>query len=133
MSSAQFYRVVMATSGEESRETAKRITGAVLRALRDRLTPEEADQAAAQLPSELQELWAEGERPERRPIKMDREEFYARVMREAGLLSRARAHWAILGVFAALKEQISPGEAEDVFAQLPKDLKEVWAEAQARE
>lgn len=133
MSTARFYRTVMTTSGEESRETAKRITGAVLRALRDRLTPEEADQAAAQLPAELKEIWAEGERSERSPIKMDREEFYARVMRDADLPSRARAHWATLGVFAALKEQISPGEAGDVFAQLPKDLKEVWAEAQARE
>jgi uncharacterized protein (DUF2267 family) len=37
----------------------------------------------------------------------------------------------ILAVFAALKEQISPGEAQDVMAQLPKDLKELWAEAQA--
>jgi uncharacterized protein (DUF2267 family) len=25
---------------------------------------------------------------------------------------------------------LTPGEAEDVFAQLPKDLKELWAEAQ---
>jgi uncharacterized protein (DUF2267 family) len=133
MSTAKFYRVVMATSGEESRETAKRMTGAVLRALRDRLTPEEADQAAAQLPRELQEIWAEGERSDRSPIKMDREQFYARVMRDAGLESGKRAHWATLGVFAALKEQISPGEAEDVFAQLPKDLKEVWAEAQPQE
>jgi uncharacterized protein (DUF2267 family) len=35
-----------------------------------------------------------------------------------------------LAVFAALKEQLSPGEADDVYAQLPKDLKELWAEAQ---
>jgi hypothetical protein len=33
-------------------------------------------------------------------------------------------------VFAALKEQITPGEGEDVVAQPPKDLKEAWAEAQ---
>jgi uncharacterized protein (DUF2267 family) len=36
-----------------------------------------------------------------------------------------------LAVFAALKEQLSPGEAGDVLAQLPKGLKEVWVEAQA--
>jgi uncharacterized protein (DUF2267 family) len=41
------------------------------------------------------------------------------------------ARWVTLAVFAALKEQLSPGEAEDVLAQLPKDLKEVWTEAQA--
>jgi uncharacterized protein (DUF2267 family) len=37
----------------------------------------------------------------------------------------------VLAVFAALKEQLSPGEARDVMAQLPKDLKELWDEAQA--
>jgi uncharacterized protein (DUF2267 family) len=36
----------------------------------------------------------------------------------------------ILAVFAALKEQISPGQARHVMAQLPKDLKELWDEAQ---
>jgi uncharacterized protein (DUF2267 family) len=35
-----------------------------------------------------------------------------------------------LAVFGALKESLSPGEAEDVLAQLPKDLKELWAEGQ---
>jgi uncharacterized protein (DUF2267 family) len=34
-----------------------------------------------------------------------------------------------LGVFAALKAQLSPGEAEDVMAQLPRDLKDVWEDA----
>jgi uncharacterized protein (DUF2267 family) len=34
-----------------------------------------------------------------------------------------------LAVFGALKKQLSPGEAGDVFDQLPKDLKEVWVEA----
>jgi uncharacterized protein (DUF2267 family) len=131
MTTQSFYRTVIDTSGGVSRETAKRATAAVLHALRDRLTPEEADQAAAQLPTDLKEVWAEGDSADRRPVKMDREEFCERVRWEARLPSMREARWMTLAVFAALKEQISPGEAEDVFAQLPKDLKEMWAEAQA--
>lgn len=128
----KFYRIVMDASGEDNREIARRGTAAVLRALRDRLTPAEADQVAAQLPSELKEVWTEGDKVERRPLKMHRREFYDRVKQEARLASLRQAQWMTLGVFAALKEQLSPGEAEDVLAQLPKDLKEVWAEAQPR-
>jgi uncharacterized protein (DUF2267 family) len=95
------------------------------------LTVDEADQVYAQLPEELKEVWGEGEAAEREPVKMDREEFYERVLRDAALPSKREARWMILAVFAALKEQISPGEAQDVMAQLPKDLKELWAEAQA--
>jgi uncharacterized protein (DUF2267 family) len=87
---------------------------------------------AAQLPHELKEVWAEGEPGVRRPLKTHREEFYERVRREAKLESTAQARWSTLAVFAALKEQLSAGEAEDVLAQLPKDLKEVWAEAPAQ-
>lgn len=131
MTTQSFYRTVMETSGDERRETAKRATAAVLHALRDRLMPEEADQAAAQLPTELKEVWAEGDRPGRRPVKMDREEFCARVKQEAGLASKREARSMTVAVFAALKEQLSPGEGSDVLAQLPKDLKEMWVEAQA--
>lgn len=131
MATSTFYRTVMRTSGEDSRVTVKRATAAVLHALRDRLTPEEADQAVAQLPVELKEVWHEGEASERRPLAMHKRDFYERVAREAALTSKRQTHWMVLGVFAALKEQLSPGEAEDVLAQLPKDLKEVWAEAQA--
>lgn len=132
MTTTSFYRIVMETSGDRNREAAKRVTAAVLHALRDRLTAEEADQVAAQLPAELKRVWEEGERAERRPLKLKRPAFYERIRVEAALPSTRQARWQTLAVFAALKEQLSPGEAEDVLAQLPKDLKEVWAEAQAR-
>ena len=131
MTTQAFYRTVTKTSHQEDRTLVKRATAGVLHALRDRLTMDEADQVFAQLPAELKEVWGEGEEAERQPIKMNREEFYERVMREAGLPSQRDARWMILAVFAALEEQISPGEAGDVMAQLPKDLKELWAEAQA--
>jgi uncharacterized protein (DUF2267 family) len=34
-----------------------------------------------------------------------------------------------VAVFSVLKAQLSEGETEDVLAQLPKDLKELWVEA----
>lgn len=130
MRTESFYRTVMKTSHERDAEVVKRSTAATLHALRDRLTADEADQVFAQLPAGLKRVWGEGEEAEREPLKMDREEFYERVKGEAGLPSAREARWMTLAVFAALKEQLSPGEAEDVMAQLPKDLKEVWAEAQ---
>lgn len=126
MTALAFYRTVVDASAERQRDTARRATAAVFHALRDRLTREESAQLVAQLPRELKAVWREGERAGRRPLKMHREAFYARVCREAGLASTREARWMTVAVFAALKEQISPGEAEDVLAQLPKDLKEVW-------
>jgi uncharacterized protein (DUF2267 family) len=64
-------------------------------------------------------------------VKLHRAEFFERVKQEADLASVNEARWMTLAVFAALKESVSPGESEDVWAQLPKDLKELWAEAQA--
>ena len=59
-----------------------------------------------------------------------------------GLLRELRPRVAVISVgkrndyghprpetLAALKEQLSPGEADDVCAQLPRDLKEVWEDA----
>jgi uncharacterized protein (DUF2267 family) len=124
-----FYRRVIEETGQPDRERAKRATAAVLHALRDRLTFEEAGQVAAQLPRPLKMMWWEGEVAGRRPMKMHRREFYERVKGEAGLASIREARWNTVAVFGALKEQLSPGEAEDVLAQLPKDLKDVWEEA----
>jgi uncharacterized protein (DUF2267 family) len=130
MRAEAFYRKVMDTIGDEDRPGAVRATAAVFHALRDRITPDEADQLRAQLPDALKTLWEQGETADRKPLKMHREDFYERV-REEAKVPRREARRVTLAVFAVLKKQLSPGEAEDVFSQLPKDLKDLWVESQS--
>ena len=129
MKAEAVYRRVLVEADLDGEDEAKRATAAVLQALRDRLTPNEADQAAAQLPRELKVLWWTGDAEGRRPEKMHRQEFYERVRARGGLASLREAREVTAAVFAALKEQISPGEVDDICAQLPRDLKEVWEAA----
>jgi uncharacterized protein (DUF2267 family) len=129
MTARTFYRRVLIETGRPSLADAERATAAVFHALRDRLTRDEADQAAAQLPRPLKLLWGRAELGDRRPLKMHRQEFYARVRGEAELASESEARQVTTAVFAALKEQLSLGEADDILAQLPKDLKRVWTQA----
>jgi uncharacterized protein (DUF2267 family) len=129
MTMLTFYRRVIDDTGQADREAVKRGTAAVLHALRDRLMPTEAVQAAAQLPRALKEVWSAGDRPGRKPMKMHRKAFYERVKQEAGIKNVREARFLTVAVFAALKEQLSPGEADDVLAQLPRDLKDVWEDA----
>lgn len=130
MNATAFYALVMETLEIDDRAKGRAITAAVLQALRDRLTSDEARHARAQLPRPLKRVWDFGHDVDQRPIRMHRREFYARVRKEADLRSELEARDGTLAVFAALKEQLSPGEADDIAAQLPKDLKEVWATAQ---
>lgn len=122
------YRRVVVEADLETLEEGKRATAAVLHALRDRLTRTEGRQAVAQLPRELKTMWAEAAAP-MRPVKMHKQVFYERVKSEAGLASLREARAATVAVFAGLKTQLSPGEAGDVGAQLPKDLKGLWEDA----
>ena len=125
-----FYDLVLAELELSDRTRARQITAAVFHALRDRLTRQEAAHARAQLPVPLKRIWDVGQPLKGTPIRMHRRHFYARVRAEASLGSERQARDATFAVFAALKEQLSPGEADDIAAQLPKDLKEVWTMAQ---
>jgi uncharacterized protein (DUF2267 family) len=58
MKARTLYSRVSIEADIDSLEDSRQATAAVLRALRDRLTPEESDQAVAQLPRELKRLWA---------------------------------------------------------------------------
>jgi uncharacterized protein (DUF2267 family) len=129
MKARNVYSRVSVEADIDSLDDSRQATAAVLRALRDRLTPEEAAQAAAQLPRELKTLWASGRPALRQPMKLHRREFLERVRVDAGLKSLGQAEMVIDAVFAALKEQLSPGEASDIVAQLPRDLKAQWARA----
>lgn len=129
MKARNVYSRVSVEADIDSLDDSRQATAAVLRALRDRLTPEEAAQAAAQLPRELKTLWASGRPALRQPMKLHRREFLERVRVDAGLKSLGQAEMVTDAVFAALKEQLSPGEASDIVAQLPRDLKAQWARA----
>ena len=129
MKARNVYSRVSVEADIDSLDDSRQATAAVLRALRDRLTPEEAAQAVAQLPRELKTLWASGRPALRQPMKLHRREFLERVRVDAGLKSLGQAEMVTDAVFAALKEQLSPGEASDIVAQLPRDLKAQWARA----
>ena len=129
MDTQAFYRMVQEQVSGLEMEDAKRATAVVLRVLRDRLTPNEAEQVAAQLPGPLKEVWAAGDQLDRQPLKMRRDEFVQRVKHEIGLQSGDSARRLTEAVFTVLKAQLSPGEADDVLAQLPRGLKELWTAA----
>jgi uncharacterized protein (DUF2267 family) len=115
-------------------ERAEGVILGVFQNLRDRLTPKEAADVAAQMPAGLRHLWEDNDRPGRAVEKTHRVEFIGRVRRFAGLPDDGEAERAVLAVFSALQALLgSPsgteGEAWDVFSQLPKDLKDLWLAA----
>ena len=115
-------------------ERADAVTFAVFQELRDRLTPAEAADVAAQLPSGLRRLWEANERPERAVRRTHAAEFLGLVRRRLDLPSENEAQRAVEAVFRELQLLLgSPtgqeGEAWDIFSQLPKDLKKLWVEA----
>lgn len=124
---------VMTLPGVETQEDAEHVVTAVFMTLRDRLTPEEADDVWAQLPTSWKEMWDTGSWWEKlgarmqRMNKLNREEFVLRVQNQ--LKDLTPADDAIRIVFHALKEQVSPGEVSDVSAQLPEDLRTLWKAA----
>ncbi len=64
---------------------------------------------------------------------MTTQTFYRDVMSSSGEHDRELAKRATAAVFHALRERISPDEGDQLQAQLPKELKEVWAEGEALE
>jgi uncharacterized protein (DUF2267 family) len=129
MRARDVYSRVAVEADLDTVEQARCATAAVLHALRDRLTPDEARQAAAQLPRELKELWAADASALSWPVRLHRREFLERIRVDADLHSVGQAAVVADAVFGALKDQISVGEAADIMAQLPRDLKTLWARA----
>jgi uncharacterized protein (DUF2267 family) len=113
---------------------AEAVTCVVLQALRDRLTPKEASDVAAQLPTGLRRIWNDGESAQRRVERIHRAELIGRIRQRAVLPDDAEATRGAKAVFGALQRLLgSPtgteGEAWDIFSQLPKDLKSLWLES----
>lgn len=114
---------------------AETLIFAVFQELRDRLTPKEAADVAAQLPTSLKMLWMSFDRPERKVRRLHEGQFLNEVARMAGLEAESGAEeQAVSAVFAVLQQALgSPtgteGEAGHVLSQLPTDLKRLWLRA----
>jgi uncharacterized protein (DUF2267 family) len=120
----------LSDKGRMSEEIAEAAAVSVLCALEQRLVGGEASDLEAQLPLKLQNLLARCERHHGEvPAKFGREEFLAMVGEDLGMQS-SEVEGVVRAVFAAVRDQISEGEADDVSAQLPKDLGALWALAQ---
>jgi uncharacterized protein (DUF2267 family) len=116
------------------RQTAWRVLGAVLRALRDRLPPGLSAHLSAELPLLVRGAYFDQWRPGEETLKLRSfAEFLERV--SAGL-----AHGKPIGsldatraVFAVLGRHLDPGQIEKVSHVLPADLRAFWPKREIAE
>lgn len=108
-------------------EEAVRAAASVLTHLEERLTREEAQDLEAQLPIKIVEILnVAGDQVKDTLHKLHRDDFVACVASDLGK-SNEEAESIIRAVFATVRAHISEGEANDVAAQLPKDLEALWS------
>jgi uncharacterized protein (DUF2267 family) len=115
--------------GWQDRERAYHAMGAVLHALRDRLTVAEAADLGAQLPMLMRGLYYEGWNPTGKPVKERRKEDFL-----AHIATACRGHAEIFpeevawAVFKLLEKHVSAGEIGDVKHVLPAEIRSLWPE-----
>ncbi len=105
-------------SVSDARRAAENAITATFETLNERIAGGEARDLAAQLPKEIQPAL----RPKAEEAEgFSLEEFYRRIAEREGVdIETARIDAAV--VMRVLKEAVSPGELDDVTAQLPEDF-----------
>ncbi len=113
------------------KEKAGRIIRAVFHALRNRISHEESFQLLAQLPMALKGAYVDGWKFEKDYLRITHlTDFLDEIRKEDGELAGfdfgndGTAKLAVIAVFKALSYFISEGELDDIFAALPKEIRE---------
>jgi uncharacterized protein (DUF2267 family) len=113
--------------GNATPHRAYSVLRAVLHALRDRLTVDEAVTLGAQLPMLVRGFYYDGWRPAGRPIKYrHKEEFLEHVGELYHGLEGPQREPAVRAVFRLLADHITGGELSHVRDQLPPELRSLW-------
>ncbi len=113
--------------GNTSPHRAYSVLRAVLHALRDRLTVDEAVMLGAQLPMLVRGFYFEGWRPAGRPIKYrHKSEFLDRVGELYRGIEEPQREPAVRAVFKLLSHHVTGGELNHVRDQLPAELRALW-------
>lgn len=111
----------------DDRRRAYRGLKAVLHALRDRLSVEEASHLAAQLPLLVRGFYYEGWHPADKPLKeRSREQFLAHVTQELNRDPGVDPGRLCRAVFELLERHLTGGEINDVKQSLPSGIRELW-------
>lgn len=109
------------------RQRAYHALSAVLHALRDRLTLEEAAQLAAQLPLLVRGIYYHEWRPAEQPKRVRHlDEFLAQVAKELGEIRPIDPEDASRAVFKVLDRHVARGEIEQVKQSLPAEIRGLW-------
>jgi uncharacterized protein (DUF2267 family) len=114
-------------------------TGIVLRAvlhtLRDRITISESLSLMAQLPMFLKAIYVDTWKFRETPLRMNKEEFLKEMERHQDQYGEYEFSWdmstedIVKTVIKELSNYISKGELEDIMAQLPADIEEMFRES----
>lgn len=100
---------------------------AVLHALRDRLTIEEATDLGAQLPMLIRGMYYEGWTPRGKPVlERKQEEFLSHVAAAFEGDVRVDEEEVARAVFSVLARHVTGGEIEDVKSTLPAEIRQLW-------
>jgi uncharacterized protein (DUF2267 family) len=103
---------------------------AVLHALRDRLSVDEAASLAAQLPMLVRGFYYEGWHPHGKPLKeRRREEFLAHIRAEFRQNPDLDPEQVARAVFQLLASHVTAGEVEKLKRTLPGEIRSLWPEA----
>ena len=113
--------------GWDDRERVYHALRAVLHALRNRLTVDEAADLGAQLPLLIRGLYYEGWDPSSTPVRERRKEVFlhhiAADFRDDPGADPEGIAWA---VFKLLERHVSTGEIKDVLHVLPREIRSLW-------
>jgi uncharacterized protein (DUF2267 family) len=117
--------------GWEDRQRAYHALGAVLHALRDRLTVAEVADLGAQLPMLVRGLYYEGWNPSGKPVKeRKREDFLAHIAAAFPGQPEIYPEGIAWAVFKVLWRHVSAGEIGDIQHILPAAIRSLWPESE---
>src|SRR5207302_59377 len=109
------------------RHVAWRVLGAVLHALRDRLTVDQVAHLGAELPIVIRGLYYDQWHPAGKPERERHvDEFAARVHAELRDTRRVDPRDAAQIVFAVIGEHVSSGQVDKIRQSLPEDIRNLW-------
>lgn len=128
-----FLEKVMQRSSIPDIYDARDITIVVFRSLRDLMSTDLADRTESEFSDEkIAKLWKDDNpiaatlsklRP---PLNVDTETFLRRIRQEGGVPKNVSPESAVIAVFSAVREELSPERTKEIASVLPDGLKVMW-------